>query len=164
MNYSILFLAAILCNAVATVSAQGACQTVTITFNFKPKFPYGNSVDYVCGDLDEIEIQKLIHPKLEEMLKDQGFTEHYMANMKFHDDCPSYDCDEYGDKCIATCCDVKICGITDLSLFTKVAISDEQLDDIKMAQIDQVRSNIPRCLGIKNQFMMDIHATMRIGA
>lgn len=150
-------LLALLWNAVA-VSAN--CQSVTLTFNFKPKFPYGNSVDYVCGDLEEQAIEAAISTKLKSLLDEFEVDDVTVGNMKT-DNCPAYTCEEpAGHKCVPYCIDLTICGLNDLSSFVSVSLTQDQIDDIKTNAIDEVRNSIPDCLGIKNQFMMDLHASL----
>lgn len=143
------------------VSVSANCQTITLTFNFKPKFPYGNSADFVCGDLEDQAIETVMKAKLNELFEKYGLTDVALGNLQT-DRCPSYQCNENpGHKCLPYCFDVQICGVTtDLSSWTSLSITDDQLVKIKTDAIDEVRSLIPECLGIQNQFMMDVHASL----
>ena len=156
-NSIVVSLLALFCNAV-TVSAN--CQSVTMIFNFKPKFPYGNSAEYVCGDLEEQDIETLLKNKLNALLKEFEIDDVKLGNMKT-DNCPSYQCSEHpGHKCLPHCIDMTICGFTDLAAWTTLSITDEQIQAIQTQAIDELRNSIPDCLGIKNQFMMDVHASL----
>jgi hypothetical protein len=150
------FFLALFWNAVA-VSAN--CQTVTLTFNFKPKFPYGNSLDYACGDMDHQTIEEIITKKLKELFVQFELNDVEMANMK-RDGCLPYRCTEpAGHKCLPYCMTLTICGLTDLSSWTTLQITDEQLAKIQEEAIDSVRASIPECMGIQNQLMIDVHAS-----
>jgi hypothetical protein len=137
----------------AYVYAEETCFSSMLTFNFKPKFPHSISVDYVCTDDDTAKIQTILGAKTETVLQDFGYTSVKAGDLKTGVSCPSYPCDSNpGDKCLSYCLLVDFCGQN------TVAFPDNQLEQLGQDQIDALRADLPACLGLKDRFMLDVHA------
>lgn len=73
-------------------------------------------------------------------------------------DCPAYECDTNpGDKCLPYCIDVAFCVSDELRSAGVELLDADHLKEIQIMEIDEIRDDLPECLGVKNQFMMDIH-------
>ena len=140
------------------VSAQTNCASTKLTFNLKPKYPNGDSLDYVCEASDVDKIESLLSSKIGSVLKPLGYTNIALSNVRT-DRCPNFGCESNpGDKCLPYCVDMTYCVSDALYASTgTTVISDAHLGQLAQDQIDALRASLPACLGVKNQFMLDAH-------
>lgn len=143
----------------ATASAN--CASMKFTFNLKPKFPGGRAENYACGDLDLQDIEAILQDVPQQM-SDMGYEQISMNNIKEGTrDCPSFPCSIHpGDKCLPYCFDVSFCPGEELQARQISVIDPNHISKLQQIEIDKFRGKFPKCLGIRNQFMMDLHFSM----
>ena len=144
------------------VSVSATCQSMTVVFNLKPKYIGHDATDKICGDLEVQAIEEAIKRKVAALVQEYGIDAS-LGNFKTQN-CPAYTCDTNpGDKCLPFCVAMEICSeVTDLRSWSVASLTDVQLTHIKTQAIEEVRASpvFPECLGIRNQFMMDIHTSL----
>jgi hypothetical protein len=135
--------------------AEGACAKATLTFNFKPKFPYGISTDYVCRGDSIAPIQDILSPTVKSVLEGMDYTIVDVGDLSTGVDCPPHSCGyNPGNKCSPHCLPVEFCA--DDEEKTK-KFPAEHLGKLGEDLIDALRPSLPDCLGVKGKFMLDAH-------
>ncbi|CAB9524296.1 expressed unknown protein [Seminavis robusta] len=139
-------------------TAHASCTDIQLTLNLKPKYPYGITDGTDCTDEENAEIASMISSKVTSVLASFGFpaTVGSVSDV----DCPTIACTTNpGHKCEPRCATVKIC-LTGSAASQVPSFSDSQLGELAQQEIDSLRSSLPACLGVKNQFMLDIHSSV----
>jgi len=143
--------------AAVAATASAECASMKFTFNLKPKFPPNTADDYMCGDLDLVDIESILKDVPNQMGA-LGYKDISIGNVKSAKACPSYPCTvQPGDKCLPYCFDISFCPGEDLVAQGISVIDLDHIKKIQEIEIDELRGKFPKCLGIKGQFMADLH-------
>jgi len=135
----------------------GACQRMKFTFNLKPKFVPGTQL--VCGDLESDVIESFIQEKAIAQMENFGYENVHAAQIKKGSSCPQHECTiQPGDACVPYCLDITFCVSDELEASTGTKIlSINHVGKMQQALIDEMRKELPECLGIQNKFMADMY-------
>lgn len=147
----------LLANAVG-VTAEGVCSRMKFTFNLKPKYVPGNTQSCLSDDYGSEAIEASISTGAIAHMTDLGYVNVSPALVKKGTLCTEYDCSIYpGDDCLPYCVDISFCVGDELAATGVGAISTDHVMAMQQQQIDLLRADLPTCLGIQDQFMLDLH-------
>ena len=147
----------LLANAVG-VTAQGVCSRMEFTFNLKPKYFPGMTQSCFSDDPGSEAIEASISSGAITHMTEMGYVNVSPSLVKKGDECSQYDCSIYpGDACLPYCVDINFCVGDELAAAGVTSISTDHVALMQTQQIDLLRAALPTCLGIQDQFMLDLH-------